>query len=87
MLTGERRVLRADVMLDAGNSLSPAIDAGQVPLAISSSCLFGQYEDRPMCKDSEDMYTRIHVHTYGQAPPVLIYDCSTPRCTSSCKRV
>ena len=31
MLTGERRVLRADIMLDAGNSLSPAIDAGQVP--------------------------------------------------------
>ena len=32
MLTGERRVLRADIMMDAGNSLSPAIDAGQVPL-------------------------------------------------------
>ena len=30
MLTGERRVLRADIMMDAGNSLSPAIDAGQV---------------------------------------------------------
>ena len=30
MLTGERRVLRADVMMDAGNSLSPAIDMGQV---------------------------------------------------------
>ena len=30
MLTGERRVLRADIMVDAGNSLSPAIDAGQV---------------------------------------------------------
>lgn len=32
MLTGERRVLRADIMMDAGNSLSPAIDAGQVSL-------------------------------------------------------
>ena len=30
MLTGERRVLRADIMVDAGNSLSPALDAGQV---------------------------------------------------------
>ena len=30
VLTGERRVLRADIMMDAGNSLSPAIDAGQV---------------------------------------------------------
>lgn len=30
MLTGERRVVRADIMMDAGNSLSPAIDAGQV---------------------------------------------------------
>ena len=30
MLTGERRVIRADIMLDAGNSLSPALDAGQV---------------------------------------------------------
>lgn len=34
LLTGERRVLRADIMMDAGNSLSPAIDAGQVCLAI-----------------------------------------------------
>ena len=32
MLTGERRVIRADVMLDAGNSLSPAIDAGQASI-------------------------------------------------------
>lgn len=32
LLTGERRVLRADIMMDAGNSLSPAIDAGQVCL-------------------------------------------------------
>lgn len=37
MLTGERRVLRADIMMDAGNSLSPAIDAGQVPLKTSHS--------------------------------------------------
>lgn len=34
MLTGERRVLRADIMLDAGNSLSPAIDAGQASLGV-----------------------------------------------------
>ena len=41
MLTGERRVLRADIMMDAGNSLSPAIDAGQVcpiPLFELLSC-------------------------------------------------
>ena len=38
MLTGERRVLRADVMLDAGNSLSPAIDAGQVLHFTSCPC-------------------------------------------------
>lgn len=37
MLTGERRVLRADIMMDAGNSLSPAIDAGQVPFKTSHS--------------------------------------------------
>ncbi len=36
MLTGERRVLRADIMLDAGNSLSPAIDAGQASLGFIS---------------------------------------------------
>jgi xanthine dehydrogenase molybdopterin-binding subunit B len=36
MLTGERRVLRADIMLDAGNSLSPAIDAGQASLELIS---------------------------------------------------
>ena len=36
MLTGERRVLRADIMLDAGNSLSPAIDAGQASSALTS---------------------------------------------------
>lgn len=36
MLTGERRVLRADIMLDAGNSLSPAIDAGQASLRLIS---------------------------------------------------
>ncbi len=36
MLTGERRVLRADIMLDAGNSLSPAIDAGQASSALIS---------------------------------------------------
>lgn len=38
MLTGERRVLRTDIMLDAGNSLSPAIDAGQVPWSLPSTC-------------------------------------------------
>ena len=41
MLTGERCVLRADIMMDAGNSLSPAIDAGQVcpiPLFELLSC-------------------------------------------------
>ena len=36
MLTGERRVLRADIMLDAGNSLSPAIDAGQASFGLIS---------------------------------------------------
>ncbi len=36
MLTGERHVLRADIMLDAGNSLSPAIDAGQASLGFIS---------------------------------------------------
>ena len=30
LLTGERRVLRADVLHDAGDSMSPAVDMGQV---------------------------------------------------------
>jgi xanthine dehydrogenase molybdopterin-binding subunit B len=30
LLTGERRVLRADVLHDAGRSISPAVDMGQV---------------------------------------------------------
>jgi xanthine dehydrogenase molybdopterin-binding subunit B len=30
LLTGERRVLRADVLHDAGCSISPAVDMGQV---------------------------------------------------------
>ena len=29
MLTGERRVLRSDVLHDAGHSISPAVDMGQ----------------------------------------------------------
>ena len=29
-LTGEYRILRADILHDAGNSLNPAIDIGQV---------------------------------------------------------
>jgi xanthine dehydrogenase molybdopterin-binding subunit B len=29
-VTGERRLLRADIMFDAGKSVSPAIDMGQV---------------------------------------------------------
>lgn len=29
-VTGERRLLRADLMFDAGRSVSPAIDMGQV---------------------------------------------------------
>ncbi len=30
VLTGERHVIRADVLHDAGHSISPAIDMGQV---------------------------------------------------------
>jgi len=30
LLTGERRVLRSDVLHDAGHSISPAVDMGQV---------------------------------------------------------
>ena len=30
LLSGERRVLRADVLHDAGRSISPAVDMGQV---------------------------------------------------------
>jgi xanthine dehydrogenase molybdopterin-binding subunit B len=30
LLTGERRVLRSDVLHDAGESISPAVDMGQV---------------------------------------------------------
>ena len=30
LLTGERRVLRADILHDAGSSISPAVDMGQV---------------------------------------------------------
>ena len=30
LLTGERRVLRSDVLHDAGDSISPAVDMGQV---------------------------------------------------------
>ena len=32
VLSGERRVLRADVLHDAGQSISPAVDMGQVTL-------------------------------------------------------
>ena len=35
MLTGERRVLRADLLQDAGTSMNPAVDLGQV----GDSCL------------------------------------------------
>ncbi len=37
LLTGERRVLRSDVLHDAGESISPAVDMGQVG---ASSCSF-----------------------------------------------
>ena len=46
VLTGERRVLRADIMMDAGNSLSPAIDAGQVCLR---ACCSGVICVSPPC--------------------------------------
>ena len=29
-LTGEARIIRADIMLDAGASLNPALDSGQI---------------------------------------------------------
>ena len=29
-ITGERRILRADLLLDCGKSLNPAVDIGQV---------------------------------------------------------
>jgi xanthine dehydrogenase molybdopterin-binding subunit B len=37
-VTGERRLLRADIMFDAGRSVSPAIDMGQVSNG-PSACL------------------------------------------------
>jgi hypothetical protein len=41
-VTGERSLLRADIMFDAGKSVSPAIDMGQVsncPSVCLSECL------------------------------------------------
>ena len=37
LLTGERRVLRSDVLHDAGESISPAVDMGQVSDAAAAS--------------------------------------------------
>jgi xanthine dehydrogenase molybdopterin-binding subunit B len=34
-LTGERRLLRVDLLFDAGRSVSPAIDLGQVRLCVA----------------------------------------------------
>ena len=38
MLTGEVRVRQGDVMIDAGHSLNPAVDIGQVLGFLMSVC-------------------------------------------------
>lgn len=67
MLTGERRVLRADVMLDAGNSLSPAIDAGQVLHFTSCPCSDGDRHGRSYVSAREQSLAQAEIYTSAKA--------------------
>ena len=62
LLSGERRVLRADVVHDAGRSISPAVDMGQVthpmfsePKVFESFSLQGLRVNCPSPPDNEEV--------------------------------
>ena len=48
MLTGEQRILRADILFDCGRSMNPALDMGQVGVAPPLPCGQSQLRDEHM---------------------------------------
>ncbi|PSC73608.1 indole-3-acetaldehyde oxidase-like [Micractinium conductrix] len=49
ILTGERRLLRTDCVMDCGRSLNPAVDVGQVEGALAQGLGMVLSEERRMC--------------------------------------
>ena len=48
VLTGEKLILRSDILFDCGNSFNPAVDVGQVPAYYHTSAqLFIAFETPP----------------------------------------